>query len=161
MRSTLAGMSALIGALALTPMPAAAQVAVDVHAHIGDRYPQRVVVVDRVPARRVVAPRVIVVRQFKAHGRAYRSARWWRDHGYRPVRVYYDQGRYYDRPFDGRDGLQVAIIYERDGRYYRDWDDRYQQDYRYGQDDRYDRDNRYDRGGRYDRDRNYRDRDDD
>jgi hypothetical protein len=57
------------------------------------------------------------------------------------VTVYYTSGRYYDRRFDSRDRVHAVVVYERGGRYYRDWDDRY---------DRGDRDDRYDRD-RYDR----------
>jgi hypothetical protein len=78
------------------------------------------------------APRVIVVESVRGpRGRAYG---WWRNQ-YRPVVVYYDGGRYYDRWF-GRPGLRRVEVHERGGRFYR-WDgDR-------GRDDHYrDRDRR-------------------
>jgi hypothetical protein len=131
-----------------------------------------------VPVRSVVParawPRVIVVARIdlggrgRGRGHAYgrMDDRGWRASGYRPVTVYYVDGRYYDRWDDryrGRNVRQV-VVYERGGRYYRDWDD---QNYD-GRNDRYDRydnrndrydsrDDRYDgRNDRYD-DRNSRD----
>lgn len=143
---------AVLGALAFLPLPLAAQVRADVNVHIGSRPRPAVVVVRRAPARRVVAPRVIVVDRIHDRGRGVRSAKWWRKHGYRPMQVYYSDGRYYDRRFDSGSSVRVVFVYERDGRYYRDWDDRYD---RGDQRDRYDRDGRYDRNDRQDRyDRN-------
>jgi hypothetical protein len=108
-------------------------------------------------------PRVIVVARIdlggnrgrgRGHGYAYgrMNDRDWRARGYRPVAVYYVDGRYYDRwddQFRGRD-VRRETVYQRDGRYYRDWDDN-------GYDNRYDnRSDRYDsRNDRYD-DRNDR-----
>ncbi|MGE5092370.1 MAG: hypothetical protein ACM3OH_09390 [Bacillota bacterium] len=131
-----------------------------------------------VPVRRQVErrdwPRVIVVARIdlggnrgrgRGHGHAYgrMDERGWRARGYRPVAVYYVDGRYYDRWDDHFRGRNVRreMVYERDGRYYRDWDDdRYDSRYdRYDtRNDRYDgRDDRYDRrDGRYD-DRNRND----
>lgn len=135
-------LSAVIGALAFLPMPLLAQVRADVNVHIGSRPRPDVVVVRRAPVRRVVvAPRVVVVDRIHDRGRGHRSAKWWQKHGYRPTRVYYTGGRYYDRQFDSRDRVQVVVVYERGGRYYRDWDDRYDRQDRY---DRYDRHDRYD-----------------
>jgi hypothetical protein len=130
------------------------------------------------PARRAVVerawPRVIVVARIdlgnrgRGRGHAYgrMDDRGWRASGYRPVTVYYVDGRYYDRWDDryrGRNVRQV-VVYERGGRYYRDWDDdRYDgRNDRYdGRNDRYDsRNDRYDsRNDRYDSrdDRNSRD----
>ena len=53
--------------------------------------------------------------------RAHRGHHWWRDHDYRAVRVWYDADRdcYYDGD-DDRRGLRQAVLYQRDGRYYRD-----------------------------------------
>jgi hypothetical protein len=73
---------------------------------------RRVVVVER------YAPRVIVVERFH-----HRKAKHWRRHGFRAVRVYYLNGRYYDRYYANRPGVREVIVYERDGRYYRDCDD--------------------------------------
>jgi hypothetical protein len=124
--------------------PVSGRVVVD-HGHSTYRRPAPVVV--HRPARRVVvverhAPRVVVVERAHRHGRHHRK--WWVRRGYRPVTVYYVDGRYYDRYDRHRPGIREVVVYERDGRYYRDWDDRYDRDYR---DDRYD----------HDRDRDYRD----
>ncbi len=80
------------------------------------RHPRRVVVVER------HAPRVIVVERLPY--RRYRSERWLRRHGYRPVLVYFDDHRYFDRPYADRDRgrharLREVILWERDGRHYR------------------------------------------
>lgn len=112
------------------------------HVIVGEPAP---VVVYREPVRRVVvvdryAPRVIVVQSvLGARGRAYG---WWRNQ-YRPVVVYYDGARYYDRWFGGP-ALRRVEVYERGGRFYR-WDgdrDRYR--------DRNDYDRDRDRRGRHD-----------
>jgi len=94
------------------------------HVVVGEPPP---VVVYREPVSRVVmvdryAPQVIVVETARwPRGRAYG---WWR-HQYRPIVVYYDGARYYDRWFGGRPGLRRVEVYQRAGRYYR-WDeDRY------------------------------------
>jgi hypothetical protein len=99
------------------------------HVVVGEPGP---VVVYPAPVRHVVVidrytPRVIVVEPVGwPRGRAY----GWRRYGYRPVVVYYDGARYYDRWFGGRPGLRRVEVYRRDGRYYRrdryrgrDWDD--------------------------------------
>ena len=116
-------------------------------------------------------PRVVVVARIELGGRgrgrghAYGRAdeRGWRAAGYRPVTVYYVDGRYYDRWDDRYRGRNVRqeVVYERGGRYYRDWDDnRYDgRNDGYGRSDRYDRNDRNDdRDGRYDRSRDDRDR---
>ncbi len=136
---------AVVGALAFLPMPLLAQVRADVNVHIGPRPRPEVVVVRRPPVRRVVvAPRIVVVDRIHDRGRGRRSSNWWRKHGYRPVSVYYVNGRYYDRRFDTRDRVRAVVVYERGGRYYRDWSDRT---------DREDRQRRDDRNAQYDRDR--------
>jgi hypothetical protein len=83
----------------------------------------RATVVYREPPRHVVvyryAPRAVVVeRVYLPRGRTYG---WWRGRGYRPVVVYYDGGRYYNRWFDGR-GVRRIEVFERGGHYYR-WGD--------------------------------------
>jgi hypothetical protein len=93
------------------------------HVVVGEPPP---VVVYREPVRRVVvvdryAPRVIAVEtprwpRARAYGWRYR---------FRPIVVYYDGARYYDRWFAGRPGLRRIEVYQRDGRYYRWDDDRY------------------------------------
>ena len=80
-------------------------------------------------ARRVVveryAPRVIVVERARAH----RHADYWARHGYRPVTLYYVDGRYYDRWVGGR-GVREIVVYEQGGRYYQDCDDHRDRDHR-------------------------------
>ena len=44
------------------------------------------------------APRVIVVERVRGH----RQANYWARHGYRPVTLFYVDGRYYDRRLAGR-----------------------------------------------------------
>jgi hypothetical protein len=100
------------------------------------------------PERRVVvveryAPRVIVVERVHKH----RGRGWWRQHGYRPVVVYYNgrTGRFYDRWHRDRRGVREVVVYERRGRYYvhEDW-----------------RSDRSEDRERDDREYRYRDRDD-
>jgi hypothetical protein len=104
-------------------------------------YGRQRVVYRRPPVRRVVvveqAPRVLVVERAR-----YRGQGEWRRFGYRPVTLYYVDGRYFDRSFD-RGGVRQVVVYERGGRYYRECE----------RDDRYERD-------RYDRDRHDRDHQD-
>jgi hypothetical protein len=74
--------------------------------------------------RRVVverrAPRVIVVERARVrHQRGY-----WAQHGFRPVTMYYMDGRYYDRWISGP-RVREIVVYERDGRYYDDCDNDY------------------------------------
>ena len=75
--------------------------------------PRHVIIVDRYPPRAVVVERLYLPR-----GRAYG---WWRGHGYRPVVVYYDGRRYYQRWFAGPT-LRRIDVYERGGQFYH-WDD--------------------------------------
>lgn len=96
------------------------------HVVVGDRYStyrSRPVVYRR------AAPRVVVIE--RAH--RDRQHRHWKRHGFRPVTVYYVNGRYYDRWQDHPHLVQRVVVYERDGRYYEacdhddeqngDWDD--------------------------------------
>jgi hypothetical protein len=99
--------------------------------------------VDRRPERREVyragEPRVIVVDRARS---GWRGEQWFRN-GFRPVRVYLVDGRYYDRYDEARwhrGGRRVVVrqvvVYERGGRYYRPWNDE-----RWGdRHDRWDRD---------------------
>jgi hypothetical protein len=67
-------------------------------------------------------PPVVVYRE---PARWPRGPYWsWRNQ-YRPVVVYYDGDRYYDRWFGGRPGLRRLEVYQRGSRYYRWSDDRY------------------------------------
>ena len=54
--------------------------------------------------------------------RAHRGRGWYRQHRYRPVRVYYDSYRdhYYERPY--YEGLRMVVVYQDGGRYYHDGD---------------------------------------
>lgn len=69
--------------------------------------PRRVVVVDR------YAPRVIAVERVRAR----RQENYWARHGYRPVTLYFADGRYYDRYVRGYEARQI-VVYERGGRFY-------------------------------------------
>ena len=85
---------------------------------IGDGYStyrRPVVVYRRAPERVIVVERV--------HHRHPRHARNWRKHGYRPVTLYYASGRYYDRHVPGWPAMREVVVYERDGRFYRECDD--------------------------------------
>lgn len=68
----------------------------------------RIVVVER--------PRILVVERVHRH----RPAKLWSRRGYRPVTLYYWEGRYYDRRIAGRRGVRTVVVWERDGRYYDD-----------------------------------------
>jgi hypothetical protein len=56
-----------------------------------------------VPARVIVVERVYV----RHHG----ALRHWQRHGYRPVVVYYRDGRYYDRYLRGGPPMREVVIY--------------------------------------------------
>ena len=79
------------------------------------RAPARVIVVER------VVPRVVVVERLAHRHRGF--ARSWRRHGYRPVVVYYVDGRYYDRYVRGWPEMREVVVYERTGGRYHEWDD--------------------------------------
>jgi hypothetical protein len=93
------------------------------HVIVGDRYSTyrgRPVLVHR--ARRIMVlerhgPRVILVERFR-----HRHAKHWK-RGFRPIVVYYVDGRYYDRFDPSHSGVREVVVYERGGRYYRDGDD--------------------------------------
>ncbi|MBA3260661.1 MAG: hypothetical protein H0T68_14495 [Gemmatimonadales bacterium] len=78
---------------------------------------------------RYAAPRAVVIERVHRD----RHHRHWKRHGFRPVTVYYANGRYYDRWHGHPHRVQRVVVYERDGRYYegcdhdddrnRDWDD--------------------------------------
>jgi hypothetical protein len=131
MRTSVVAGSLLSGVLFINPVQAQ-QVSANVvirsgpvagHVAIGEYSTYRRPVARRVVVVERYAPRVIVVERVR-----YRHARHWRHHGYRPVTVYYVNGRYYDRYVADRPGLREIVVYERDGRYYRDCDD----DHRHG-----------------------------
>jgi hypothetical protein len=91
------------------------------------------VVYRRDPVRLLVVERVYLRHQS--------ALRHWQRHGYRPVVVYYRDGRYYDRYVRGGPAMREVVIYERNGRYYdvcdeRAWRDHYQGPSRYDDHDR-------------------------
>ena len=58
--------------------------------------------------------------------RTDRRHEWFRHHGFRVARIWYDgdHDRYYDNVHGPRAHLREVVVYERDGRYYRDdWRD--------------------------------------
>lgn len=65
-------------------------------------------------------PRLIVVERFRSHN----DFRRWKRQGYRQIKVYFVNGRYYDREVRNVRGAREVVVYERDGRYYRDNCDR-------------------------------------
>jgi hypothetical protein len=102
---------------------------------VGDGYStyRRPVVYRRVPARVIVVERVYL--------RHHRALGHWQRHGFRPVVVYYRDGRYYERDMRGGPPMREVVIYQRDGRYYHvcdegDWRDHYQGPSRYDDHDR-------------------------
>lgn len=102
---------------------------------------RRVVIVERrQPRVIVVAPKAIVVERAQAH----RHREYWVRRGYRPVTLYYANGRYYDRWVGGR-GVREIVVYERQGRYVDPCDDHreFGRDYNRHYDRDHDRD--YDR----------------
>jgi hypothetical protein len=67
------------------------------------------------------SPRYRVVTEYRNH----RRAEWYRQHGFRKVRLWYDgdRDRYYGHAAGSR-GLREVVVYERGGRYYREeWRD--------------------------------------
>jgi hypothetical protein len=131
---------------------------------VGEPYPYPVYSSYRRPvARRVVyrppPPRLVVIE------RVYVRHRWleqrWRREGFRPVVVYYRDGRYYDR--DDRYGppMRQVVVYQHEGRFYQECDEREWQD-RYDGPRHYQRDRDWDDRGRRAHDRHGdRDRDGD
>jgi hypothetical protein len=111
--------------LALCALPLRAQTTVEggVVVHSGpvtagvDVGPPPPAVVYAEPVREVI----VVERLHVPRGNAYG---WWRKHGYRQVTVYYDGDRYYSRRFDRHPGLRALVVYEREGRYYQEGEDR-------------------------------------
>lgn len=69
---------------------------------------RRVIVVER--------PRVVLVERVHRH----HHGRHWARRGYRPVTLYYRDGRYYDRHVGHSHGVREVVVWERDGRYYHD-----------------------------------------
>jgi hypothetical protein len=123
MKASVVAGSLLSGLLLIAAPMQAQQVSADVvirggpvagHVGVGNGYStyrrpveRRVVVVGR------YAPRVVVVERVHRH----QQARYWSRHGFRPVTLYYLNGRYYDRRV-GR--AREVVVYHRGGRYYED-----------------------------------------
>jgi hypothetical protein len=139
MRTSVVVAGSLLSGLLLVAVPLQAQrVSADVvvrsgpvagHVTVGDGYStyrRRSVVYHR------VAPRVVVIERVHRH---HHRAGWWRKHGFRPVTVYYVNGRYYDR-WDRPRYAREVMVYERDGRYYEICD----RDHRHDRDRYHDRD---------------------
>jgi len=87
--------------------------------------PRPVVVYQPVRGRRVAvaryAPQVVVVQ--RGHGRNGKSARWYQRHGYRPVTLWFSEGRYFTQVYAARGyrwGPQFVpvTVWERHGRFY-------------------------------------------
>ncbi|HET8650257.1 MAG TPA: hypothetical protein VFL95_09465 [Gemmatimonadales bacterium] len=110
-----------IALLAIAAPAHAQEVSADIH--IGTPPARRVVVVERAPAPR---EHVVVVERFRGHPR---GQGYWKKRGYRPVTVYYYEGRFYDR-FDARAHPHATkvVIYRQGDRYYREWDKRFDRD---------------------------------
>ncbi len=136
----------LLVALSLVAPLHAQQVAADVVVRsgpvagrivVGEGYStyRRPVVYRQVPARVIVVERAYV--------RHHRLNKHWRQQGFRPVVVYYRDGRYYDRYLRGGPVMREVVVYERNGRFYHECDER-------------DRDDRYE-GPRYDDGRDWND----
>jgi hypothetical protein len=109
----------LLSALVLVAAPLEGQlVSADVVVRSGP-VAARVAVVDGYSTyrpRRVVyheAPRLVVIE--RVHNRHLKH---WKRHGFRPVTVYYVNGRYYDRWYGPERGVRRVVVYERGGRYF-------------------------------------------
>lgn len=89
--------------------PVAGQVAIrDGYSTYRRPVARRIVVVER--------PRIVVVERVHRH----HPAKHWSRRGYRPVTLYYWEGRYYDRRIAERRGMRTVVVWERDGHYYYD-----------------------------------------
>ena len=87
--------------------------------------PPPIVIYQPVRGRRVevarYAPQVVFVE--RGHGRHGKSARWYQRHGYRPVTLFYSEGRYfnliYANPGYRRGGYFIPVtVWVRGGRFY-------------------------------------------
>ena len=123
-------------AFSMSPAPVAAQVSgavvinsgpVQGRIAVGEPVfvPRPVIIYQPVRGRRVevarYAPQVVYIE--RAHGRNGKSARWYQKHGYRPVTLFYSQGRYFTQVFLARGyrvGPQFIAVtaWERHGRFY-------------------------------------------
>ena len=87
--------------------------------------PAPIVIYQPVAGRRVAvaryAPQVVVVQ--RGHGRYGKSARWYQRHGYRPVTLWFSEGRYYTQVYAARGyrwgpRFVPVTVWERHGRFY-------------------------------------------
>ena len=132
MKTSIVAGSLLVALSLVAPLDA--QVAADVIVRsgpvagrvvVGDGYSsyRRPVVYRRAPVRVIVVERVYV--------RYHRLAKQWHKRGFRPVVLYYRDGRYYDRRVRGGPVVREVVVYEHAGQYYHECDER-------DRDDRYD-----------------------
>ena len=103
--------------------------------------PRPVVIYQPVRGRRIevarYAPQIVYVE--RGHGRHGKSTHWYRRHGFRPVTLFYSDGRYFDLVYVDRayrrGGLFLPVtVWERRGRFYLPADgrvDRYPDAYPY------------------------------
>jgi len=126
----------VLTALSTVTLPAAAQVSggvvitsgpVQGRIAVGEPVfaPRPVVVYQPVRGRRMEVARYAqqVVFIERGHGRHGKSAQWYQRHGYRPVTLYYSQGRYFtlvsaDRRYRRGGYFLPVMVWERGGRFY-------------------------------------------
>lgn len=134
----------LLGALAIPNTGHAQRVIADISIHEGPVTGR--VIVGHPPVYRERTVAVVAPRHWRAVKvyrvqRTHRTHNWYRAHGYRSVRIWYDarRGYYYDQYHPGL--AEVSVYYD-GGRYYRDdWRDGDRRDGRdghYGHDDYHD-----------------------
>jgi hypothetical protein len=136
MRTSIIAGSLLAGLTLVAPLHAQ-QVAADVVVRsgpvagrvvVGDGYStyRRPVAYRRVVYRPAPAQVIVVERVYVRHPGLERR---WQRQGFRPVVLYYRDGRYYDRAVRGA-GVREVTVYEHGGRFFQecdghDWNDRY------------------------------------
>jgi hypothetical protein len=163
-------LGSLLVALSLGSSLQAQQVAADVvlrsgpiagRVVVGEPYPPPAYSTYRRPVARPVMyrpppPRLVVIERVYVRHRGLEQR--WRRAGFRPVVVYYRDGRYYDRADRYGAPMRQVVVYQHNGRFYqecdeREWHDRYDGPRHWDDDDGrpgHDRDG--DRGRQGDRD---------
>ena len=134
--ASLFGSALVLVALSSSPTSAAAQVSGAVIVNSGPVQgriavgepvfaPRPIIVYQPVYGRRIEVARYAqqVVFIERGHGRHGKSARWYQRHGYRPVTLYYSQGRYFnlvsaDRRYRRGGDFRAGMVWERGGRFY-------------------------------------------
>lgn len=118
MRAGLVGLSALGFAIGATDLEAQARASVVVatgpvitRVHVGLPLisygrPRPMILVGRPGNRVILLERAV-----------WHEAAWWKRHGYRPVRFWFDGHRFFERPVRAH-GLREVILFERGGRFY-------------------------------------------